>query len=342
MEKKLLEYWAESVNIPYETVIKRIKEDRMSYHDALFTPVENSAWRSYINGNCITSINLDDGTKMHSTIDPNEDKFDFAFAESCDLNITNKCDNNCPWCYLNCTKDSPHGDLLNVKFFDTLHPYTELAINGNDLTHPQLLDFLKLMKEKNILVSMTLNQNHFLKHLDFVKDLYNKKLINGLGISLTTVTDDLIEKIKMFPNAVLHVIAGIISLNELTKLANKNFKLLILGYKEVGRGISYKENSSHSEQIQKNINTLKKYLPALIHLYKCICFDNLATKQLDIRKLFGEKMWQDYYMGEDGTHTFYIDLVKQEFSQTSMSTIRYPLLDKIDDMFDIIKRTKLV
>lgn len=338
MEEKLLRYWAESAKVPYDLLIRRMKKDHMGLDKALFTPVKGSPWRSYKNGTVITAINLDDGTKIHSTINPDSTEFYFCFAESSDVNITNKCDNGCPWCYLNCKPNSPHGDLLNVEFFKTLHPYTELAINGNDLTHPQLLDFLKLMKKKKVIVSMTLNQNHFLKNISFVKDLYDKNLIKGLGVSVNTVSNELIEKVKLFPNAVLHVIAGIISVKDLYRLAYNELKILILGYKEVGRGVSYKKDDTHDLEIKHKITSLKIWLPSLITKFKCVCFDNLATKQLDIRKMFGEKIWAEYYMGEDGTHTFYIDLVKKEFSKTSMSEIRYPLLDNVDQMFQIIAR----
>ena len=42
-------------------------------------------------------------------------------------------------------------------------------------------------------------------------------------------------------------------------------------------------------------------------------------------------------MGDDGTHTMYIDLVKKQFAKTSTSIKGYDLLDNIDDMFKIIK-----
>ena len=140
----------------------------------------DSNWRTYINGNCVTSINLSNGTKIHETKNPDDDKFDFDFAESCDLNLTNRCDGGCAWCYAGCTPKGEHADLRNVKFFDTLHPYTELAINGNDLTHPDLVWFLEKMKDKKIIVSMTVNQKHFMKHIDFIRSLINANLIKGL------------------------------------------------------------------------------------------------------------------------------------------------------------------
>ena len=42
-------------------------------------------------------------------------------------------------------------------------------------------------------------------------------------------------------------------------------------------------------------------------------------------------------MGDDGTHTFYIDLVNKKFARTSISDKQYDLLDNVDDMFKIIQ-----
>ena len=296
-----------------------------------------SNWRTYINGNCVTSINLSNGTKIHETKNPDDDKFDFDFAESCDLNLTNRCDLCCGWCYQGCTPKGEHADLRNVKFFDTLHPFTELAINGNDLTHPDLVWFLEKMKDKKIIVSMTVNQKHFMKHIDFIRSLINANLIKGLGISLVEPTDEFIKLVKEFPNAVIHTIAGIITKEELDKLANNNLKILILGYKTMkNRGKTYYENG-HKDEIDGKIKWLADNLNNYFEKFKVISCDNLCTKQLDIRKIIGDEKWDECYMGEDGTHTFFIDLVSKKFARTSISDEQYDLLDNIDDMFKVVK-----
>jgi 2-iminoacetate synthase ThiH len=55
------------------------------------------AWGVYKNGNSICKINLDDGTKIRET---NDDHWDLEFPESLDLNIGNRCDGGCPFCYI--------------------------------------------------------------------------------------------------------------------------------------------------------------------------------------------------------------------------------------------------
>ena len=42
-------------------------------------------------------------------------------------------------------------------------------------------------------------------------------------------------------------------------------------------------------------------------------------------------------MGNDGSFTMYIDLVKNEFAVSSTATTRFPLKDNIEDMFRVVR-----
>ena len=74
--------------------------------------------------------------------------------------------------------------------------------------------------------------------------------------------------------------------------------------------------------------------------FKVVSFDNLAIKQLDVKNILTDNEWQEFYQGDDGTMTMYVDGVKQQFAMTSTSPTRYDLLDNIDDMFKIVKEEK--
>ena len=54
-----------------------------------------------------------------------------------------------------------------------------------------------------------------------------------------------------------------------------------------------------------------------------------------IRRLLGKEEWEEFYDGDDGTHTFYIDMVERKFaaSSTAEQEKRYALLDSVDEMF---------
>lgn len=284
----------------------------------------------YKNGNYTVKV-LSDGTKIRETL---EDEFIPSFAENCDCKITDKCDGGCPFCYEGCTPNGKHGDILNYKFLDTLHPYTELAINGNDMSHPDLTPFLMKLREKKVIANLTVNQIHFERHQSLIRKLVDDKLIYGLGISLKEPTEEFISLVKTYPNAVIHVINGILSASDVEKLSDNNLKMLILGYKQLRRGEDWYDKD-HDNIIAKQM-WLKENLDKMLSHFEVISFDNLAIIQLDVKRLMSEEDWEEFYMGDDGGFTFYIDMVDGTFGKNSLATKRYPIMDSIDNMFQKI------
>ena len=289
----------------------------------------------YQNGNYTVTIDTHTGTKIREN---DLDFFRADFPESMDIKITNRCDMGCPQCHENSTKDGLHGDIMSEGFVDRLHPYTELAIGGgNPLEHPDLVPFLEKCKKLELIPSMTVNQFHFIKNKNFIKFLVDQRLIYGLGISLSHITDEFIEAVKEFPNAVIHVINGIVHPIQLEALANKGFKILILGYKEFRRGeVMYQHQSAAIEQLKQ---MLYDRLPQIIkdEWFEVVSFDNLAIKQLDAHRLMSNEDWEQFYMGDDGSATMYVDMVNREFAKSSTSTERYPIEDDIVTMFEKIR-----
>lgn len=290
---------------------------------------------TYKNGNTYTTL-YEDGTKEHFTMDGD---FKFDFAESCDVQISQCCDNGCEWCYYGCTPNGKHGKLTGWKFFETMHPYTEIAINLQSPVPPEIIPFLTEMRNRNVIVNITVNQNHFMDDsmLSLIYHLEKHGLIKGIGVSLTNPRQDgFIETVKEFPNAVIHIIAGITPWEDIQYLVGHGLKLLILGYKKTGRGKKYYDG------LFIPIITQMKYLEGgldeILNGFKVVSFDNLAIEQLHIKDKLDEKEWEMFYGGDDGTVTFFIDLVKGVFAKSSLSQITYPIGDKtIDEMFKIIK-----
>ena len=288
---------------------------------------------SYINGNYRVSI-FDDGTKIKET---HADEFKAQFPESMDVKITNYCDRNCLWCHEDSHIEGFHGDVLNAKFIQTLRPYTEMAIGGgNPLSHPQLVEFLTLLQKQNIIANMTVNQHHFMENIDLIKRLVDMRLIWGLGISLQDYNEDFIETISQFPNAVLHIINGVVEITDLEKMYGKNLKILILGYKQFRRGNDY-----YSQVVEERKAQLYSAMPEVLHGFQVVSFDNLAILQLDVKRLVSEEQWREFYMGDDGSHTMYVDMVNRKFALNSTSEITYELLDTVDEMFYVVQNIKL-
>lgn len=297
--------------------------------------MENKNWIKYTNGNYLVAVNLTNGTKVRYN---NLDHFSPAFPESMDLKITDYCDMNCPMCHENSSTSGKHGDIMNLAFIDNLNPGTELAIGGgNPLSHPDIIPFLEKCKQRKLIPSMTVNQHHFEKNLNTIKYLVDNQLIYGLGISLMVPTEKFMESAGAFSNAVIHVIAGLVPMEYLEELANRNLKILILGYKTFRRG----ETLYHEQPqlIDSQLTLLYNALPTIIkdNWFEVVSFDNLAIKQLDPSRCLTKEQYDEFFMGEDGFATMYVDAVKQEFARSSTSTARYPITSDIVDMFKVIR-----
>jgi hypothetical protein len=163
--------------------------------------------------------------------------------------------------------------------------------------------------------------------------------VKGVGISITCdieyISSQLSRLTSLTENLVYHLIAGYNNIDVIPSLSLFSKKILVLGYKEVGRGKSYKE--LRNAEVDENINQWYMFIAKYFD-ENLISFDNLAVKQLNVKRFFTDEEFNKFFMGEDGTFTFYIDLVKQEFAKSSTSNIRTPIANmNIKEMFQLNK-----
>ena len=298
---------------------------------------------SYRNGNYDVAI-YPDGTKVRDN-----HRGDYAFIadfpESMDVTITSRCSADCPMCYAGCTPMGRNADIMNARWVDSVHPYTEMAIGGGNIfEHPDLIPFLEKLKRLRVIANITVNQEHFIQHYDEIVEMSGRHLINGIGVSIFDPTNDLIEKMAALPHCVSHCVLGVADMEMLEKMYDRGIRLLLLGYKQTGRGDGYYK--SYSNEIEGKIDSIKIHLKDLYHHFSVVSFDNLALKQLDVKSLLAEEIWNQFYMGDDGidgsltSATMYVDMVKHSFSANSMSDRRFPIVDGDTpcSMFQFLKK----
>ena len=281
----------------------------------------------YRNGTYDVAI-FEDGTKERYSKDG---VFQAAFAESMDVTISERCSVGCPFCYAGCTERGRRADIFSYKFLETLHPYTEMAIGGNDLENPQIEPFLKFLKEKKVIANMTVNQKDLMSHRELIERWLSEELIHGIGISLVNPDKELIGFVQSNPNAVIHTVCGIVTHEQMEKLADKGVKVLILGYKHKGRGDRY--YTEHVSDIAERTKELDRELSEWEKRFEVIAFDNLALEQLNVREKMSPEKWNEIYMGDEGTSTFYIDLVNGTYAKSSLESSGFPILEDVDNMF---------
>lgn len=305
---------------------------------------QSGNWYQYWNGNGYCELNKKDGTMITTILD--DKPFKAEFPLNCDMNVSNNCCIGCKFCYQGCTPTGKHADIKKFiedknSFLYSLHEGTELAINGNEPLHPDLELLFKFCKEKGVLANLTVNAITLQKHQEQIEKWLEQGLVHGIGISASTYNEFAVDWASKHSSAVIHTIAGITTVNDYSKMFDKNVKILILGYKDFGRGVDYKQLDSH---IKDNINDLaQKLKDGFINHFSVVSFDNLAIEQLNPKSWLSPKQWETFYRGDDGSHTLFIDLVNETFAKNSIQSKENhkALLGDIRDMLnEVQKETK--
>lgn len=285
----------------------------------------NSVIAAYNNGGYSVAIH-EDGTKIRTEFDASIAP---VFPEQMDLKITNWCDAGCHWCHEHSTRRGRHGDVDGMlKLLSDLPAGVEIAIGGGDpLSHPEFERLVRGLRGHGLIPSVTVNGRHLERHLPLLKRLTADKQVFGVGVSF-------FEKLPEwdYENLVVHMIAGVDDPAVLDNVSSR--KLLILGYKNFGRGVKFR--SKQSEKVQANIDQWYRELIWMVREHR-ISFDTLAISMLKPNRLFkSQHVYKQRFMGEEGQFSMYVDGVQQEYAVSSYSSERNGWAD-IKTMFEQVR-----
>lgn len=284
---------------------------------------------SYTNGGCHVSI-FESGTKVRkvlSDVPP-------VLPEQMDLKITDWCDAGCAWCHEGSTLEGTHGDLNKaLKLLEPLPAGAEIAIGGGDpLSHPDFEYFVSTLASRGIVPSVTVNGKHFERHREMLTKLTSAGKLFGVGFSYHREIPD-----WDYEHLVLHFIAGVHDPEILLADGVSSKKILILGYKQFGRGKDL--FSIRPEKVNDMITKWYRLLPFLAQKHH-LSFDNLAIEQLNPKRLFADKAkFEQQYMGPEGQYSMYVDAVKEEYALSSYSPGRTGW-SKLSAMFADVRKSQ--
>lgn len=252
------------------------------------------------------------GTKIRDEINPSIPP---EFPEQMDLKITDWCDAGCAWCHEGSTRRGRHGDIdAMLALLSELPSGVEIAIGGGDpLAHPGFNTLVTGLSMRGLVPSVTVNGRHLARHKDILESLTVSRKIFGIGVSFYQNFPD-----WRHPHLVDHMIAGIDDPSLL--LQNRQRKILVLGYKNWGRGRMFQ--SKRSDAVAHNIALWYRLLP-LIGMRHHLSFDNLAIHQLAPQRLFrSDGGYEGAYMGQEGAFSLYVDGVRREYATSSYAPDR--------------------
>ena len=193
------------------------------------------------------------------------------YPELIDLNITNKCNNGCPFCYRDCTVDGEHADFEFLKYIINsigndkydFNRRVEFSIGGgNVLLYPKLKELFEFIKENHHIINTTISAKdcHHLIHNNDQLELI-KKYVSGIGVSVCSDADiQMMSDLKDALNGEVYMVAHMIpemlggdKTKEYTdKLAcNCIYNYLFLGYKTSGRGSSQQYHKLSDQEFDK-------------------------------------------------------------------------------------------
>jgi hypothetical protein len=150
-------------------------------------------------------------------------------------------------------------------------------------------------------------------------------MIRGLGITWDSSKSSDVDMV-INQNAVIHLVLGVSTPEEIRWVARKYPKVLILGYKHYGRG-----EFASPRFAFPSFSEIRRWVSGIVS------FDNLAIEQLSIKDHLDDGEWGTRYMGDDGQYTMYIDAVKRQYAKSSTSE-RHDCKDmNIKEMFANLK-----
>ena len=184
------------------------------------------------------------------------------YPELIDLKITNQCEHNCPFCYMNSTKDGQHANLVELKKYishisncgkDGYPMHVEFSIGGgNVLLYPHLEELFVYIKDCGHIINTTIKAEDCKKIIESPQlyFLFNN-YVNGIGVSVSNIdqleyVEQLDKKLirntynRKYHQIVIHLIPeylGVYKTCEIMKKADELelYRCLMLGYKTNGR-----------------------------------------------------------------------------------------------------------
>lgn len=268
---------------------------------------------SYQNGGYRVAV-YHDGTKVRTAVDA---ALPPRLPEQMDLKITDYCDAGCAWCHEKSTPKGLHGDLnAALKLLTVLPAGAEIAIGGGDpLSHPDFERFVRGLRANGLVPSVTVNGVHFEKHREVLERLTQEKQLFGVGFSYADKLPD-----WDYENLVVHLIAGVHHPRILDEAARR-YKILLLGYKQFGRGKKLFE--LRAQEVQDKLAAWYRELFWVAREHH-LSFDNLAIDQLKPQRVFRDQgTFEKQYMGQEGLFSMYVDAVTQTFALSSYSSERF-------------------
>jgi hypothetical protein len=300
----------------------RLVQGCPDWYKKLPTDCHQKDWVCRKEGDWWILFNTQRGTKITLSFKDNPaPRTKAEVPELVDLKITNKCSYGCKFCYMNSTPDGkaclyPHDWLYVLNGLEVF----EVALGGGEPTlHPIFEGLIFNNSCKDLKINFTTRNFEWIKkHKNLLQEKHT-----GFAYSVDSY-DKAEEASKFFSknslnNATLQYVMTTASDEDFTKILQnkKNYflsNLVLLGYKNKGRGVGFNSNCT----IQKD--------PSLwIPLIKDANIYNVGVDTA-LAKEIPEDVFEEHLLRRsEGTHSMFIDAVESRAGKDSYSCETVPV-----------------
>jgi MoaA/NifB/PqqE/SkfB family radical SAM enzyme len=280
------------------------------------------------------------------------------YPELVDMKITNTCEHNCPFCYMNSVPEGEHAKKEDIyRILRMFKIKTEFALGGgNVLLHPDFTNIVKHIHYKDHIVNITIRYDDT-KTIENNKNIKRaiKKYVNGIGIAVQKAKDvdvasDFIkEMLDLGKHVSLHIIPEMIGSDESVDIMNKmteindtlfdsgienKCKVLLLGLKPSGRAKELKYDLLSDDELH-SFEEASRYQ---------FCVDTSFVNTYEyFFKTFYKECEEFFLTKNEGEFSMYIDAVNNKAYASSYKTdiedgINIREEQNIKDVFGEIRR----
>lgn len=229
-----------------------------------------SHWKR--DGEAVIGYSTYSGSKFRASPKPYEKA---TTPELVDVKITDFCGYGCKFCYQGSTKEGMHAPLERIEaIFDELAAMGtfEIAIGGGEPAHhPDFAKILRAGAERGLSVNFTAYGLDWTKSQDVLEALRGSEGV-GIGISVHGARD--IAKVERAKKAlrdegvyqadiIAQTVVGATPAATIQKLVDTcgeaQIPLLLLGYKETGRGADYNRRNIKRETVKQILQSAKDW-----------------------------------------------------------------------------------
>lgn len=268
-----------------------------------------------------TLFNTETGTKVRLSFDHVDFQYDgkTTYPELVDIKITNKCNSNCAFCYQDSNSKGEHAkfdDIESIMFNLRKIGVFEVALGGGEPTlHPSFIKILDMFNQNHI------NANFSTKQLAWMDDSKLVEKINNNNTTFAYSACNQYDIRKAYEKCLqtgidphekmsIQIVEGICDgyyMEEIIKYCSTNcLRLTLLGFKECGRGIMYK--NKHDCDLRELV---KKYDGKLnVAIDTCLADKWTKTGSID-------DIPRVLYDVKDGKSSLYVDLIQGYIAPSS-------------------------